>query len=276
MRKGVASVLTPQQAVSPYTYQVIENIDSVFDCMHAISRTGIEDIALVKIALYFEQNAPVTAASTNYLLDDLRPLVRKTDYVFLLEHAYYFVLPGANLQGGSIVQERLWDALLWSIHNTHEGEVIRPRSVSIGHSAYPSPCATFEQFLSEANTTRKNFTLHTEHQQARIVVVQPIDPITPQETTESELQALARQLGVPYLPLLPRKIPARIRRLISIQLALDLRCYPLGREHDTLTVAMLHPDDNAILERLRRETGLQIFPVLAHPQELQNALEQLV
>jgi hypothetical protein len=43
-----------------------------------------------------------------------------------------------------------------------------------------------------------------------------------------------------------------------------------------LTVAMLNPEDNSALDRLKQETGLRIFPVLAHPQALQIALDQLV
>ncbi|MFL5626790.1 MAG: hypothetical protein ACJ788_14495 [Ktedonobacteraceae bacterium] len=39
---------------------------------------------------------------------------------------------------------------------------------------------------------------------------------------------------------------------------------------------MLDPQDRLALERLHQETGLDIFPVLTRPQELQTALEQLI
>jgi hypothetical protein len=39
---------------------------------------------------------------------------------------------------------------------------------------------------------------------------------------------------------------------------------------------MLDPQNRDALDRLRAETGLHIFPVLAHPKTLQCALEQLV
>jgi len=87
---------------------------------------------------------------------------------------------------------------------------------------------------------------------------------------------LARKLGIPYLTLLPRKLPQSLQRLVNPKLAQELRCYPLGRERNMLTVAMLNPEDNSALDRLKQETGLRIFPVLAHPQALQIALEQLV
>jgi hypothetical protein len=43
-----------------------------------------------------------------------------------------------------------------------------------------------------------------------------------------------------------------------------------------LTVAMLNPEDHTVLDRLKQETGLLIYPVLTHPHALQVALEQLV
>ncbi len=93
---------------------------------------------------------------------------------------------------------------------------------------------------------------------------------------DTELPTLARKLGIPYLTLLPHKMPAGVQRLVNPSLAQELRCFPIGRERNTLTVAMQDPQDNAALDRLHQETGLCIFPVLAHPQALQHALEQLV
>ena len=83
-------------------------------------------------------------------------------------------------------------------------------------------------------------------------------------------------MGIPYLTLLPHKLPADVQRLVNRGLAQELCCFPIGRERNMLTVAMLNPQDNAALDRLHQETGLHIFPVLAHPQALQHALEQLV
>src|SRR5207245_4871012 len=97
-----------------------------------------------------------------------------------------------------------------------------------------------------------------------------------QTTKDDELLALARKLGIPYLLLLPKKPPDRIQQLVNPKLAQELRCYPLGRERNTLTVAMLDPQDASALQRLQQETGLRIFPVLTHPQALQSAWEQLL
>jgi len=75
---------------------------------------------------------------------------------------------------------------------------------------------------------------------------------------------------------LPKKRPEQVQQLVNASLAQELRCYPVGRERNMLTVAMLNPQDRVVLDRLQQETGLVIFPVLTHPEELQTALAQLI
>src|SRR5579859_2727973 len=131
-----------------YAYETIETIESIGARVHSITTSGRDQLALVTIMLGFESEGKTGGdrplftganASTIYLLDSLRPLVRKTDVVFLLDHTCYFLLPGANLQGGQIVQSRLWDALLWRIHNASDGEILHLCSILSGYSAHPAP-----------------------------------------------------------------------------------------------------------------------------------------
>jgi hypothetical protein len=149
--------------------------------------------------------------------------------------------------------------------------------MAIGHSAYPSPHEQALDCIAAAQEPQQSFfapdrPLHRYatrlNRHAQKVV---------RESPESfELPLLAQESGIPYLSLLPRKLPLKLRQLISPQLALELGCFPLGRERDTLTVAIANPRDRQVLDRLRQETGLRIFPVLTPPQELQTALEQFV
>ena len=215
--------------------------------------------------------------STTYFLHSLRPLVRKTDAVFLLSHTLHFLLLGANMQGGQIVQERLWDALLWRIHNSIDGEILRPASIAIGHSAYPRPYPASEEFIEAADNEQLRFDLRMEKAMRKTATRSRATQEQNQEgSTDEELPTLARKLGIPYLSLLPRKPPQRVQQLVNPRLAQELRCYPIGRERNTLTVAMIDPQDRSALDRLQQETGLCIFPVLTNPSELQTALEQLV
>lgn len=282
MGNVVASLLTIEQTTNSYAYETIETIDTIAVAVQHLTTNYFNSVALVAILLDFEVDGKMssgrlvtdTATGTSYLLSSLRSLVRQTDVVFLLGSTLYFLLLGANIQGGQIVQNRLWDALLWRIHNIAEGEMHCLRSISIGHSAYPSPCSSIDEFIAEANRTslRSNFTGEKSVRKTATRQVQA----TQHTGKDEELPALARKLGIPYLSLLPKKCPRRVQQLVNPRLAQELHCYPLGRERKTLTVAMLNPLDHSALRRLQEETGLHIFPILTHPQELQTALEQLV
>lgn len=280
---------TKELATNLYTYEPVESVLPIIAAVQQIVSRGVEQIAVVTIKLYYESKERAdayrwqAARSTAYFLENLRALVRKTDTVFLLAHSMYFVLHRANQEGGQIVQSRLWEALLWRVHNQTDGDIVRPCGMTIGHSAYPVPHANIDKLLEAAAVGSLRYDWQPEKSQ-RKAVTQPPQP--PQQVTlsgsshhtetEEDLLLLARKLGIPYLTFLPRKLPARVQRLVDPKLAQELHCYPLGRERNTLTVAMLDPQDRSALDRLQQETGLQIFPVLTHPQALQMALEQLL
>jgi hypothetical protein len=149
--------------------------------------------------------------------------------------------------------------------------------MTIGHSAYPTPYPDIDDFIEAASNVSMYFDRLPEKSPRKAVVRQSHRPsIRLEKPVDEELPVLARKLGIPYLSLLPRKLPRYIQQLVDPKLAQELNCYPLGRERNILTVAMLNPQDSTVLDRLRRETGLHIFPVLTHPHVLQSALEQLV
>ena len=289
-----------------YTYETIEKTSSIAAMVQRIASSSSQELALVSITMYFENGEkdslyPVTQVqpSTAYLMNSLRPLVRKTDAAFLLEDSHYisaagemharyslapeatpilyFLLFGANAQGGQIVQSRLWEALLWRVHNTSEREMLRPQSITIGHSAYPTPYPDIDEFIEAASDVSMYLDRLPEKSPRKAVIRQSHQLSISQEAPiDEELPALARKLGIPYLSLLPRKLPRYIQQLMNPKLAQELNCFPIGRERNMLTVAMLNPQDHDILDRLRHETGFHIYPVLTHPQALQTALAQFV
>ncbi len=297
-------LLAREAAQNKFAYTIIDTLEPIQDAIQNLLAYGNEQIALVTIQLHYDLadiKQPATPAinrgaaqpasfrraattdarhkpamrSTTHLLGSLRALVRKTDDVFLYEDTMYFVLHGSNQQGGAIVQARLWEALLWRVHNMNELEMIRPRTMTIGHSGCQEAQANLQNCIEVACTPQLHYEWHPE--KPRKVVRQNLSQFAPglELINEEELPAMARKLGIPYLALLPRKMPVSLQRLVRPSLAQELRCFPIGRERDTLTVAMLDPQDHRALDRLRSETGMHIFPVLAHPQALQYALEQL-
>jgi hypothetical protein len=263
---------------SVYTYEIIESLAAVRKIIEELVSCGIDQVALVAIRLTFDADARFAQSSiqrsTEYLLSNLRVLVRKTDYVFLLGHTMYFVLRGSGLQGGAIVQARLWEALLWRVHNMSDLDMPRPRSMAIGHSGLQETQGHIDACIDGAAVVALRFDWFPE--KPRRATKQAGREQPAEGSLDEELQTLARKLGIPYLTLLPRRLPVHLQRLVQPQLAQELHCYPVGRERDTLTVAMLDPQDYGALSRLREETGLHIFPVLANPQALEFALEQLV
>jgi hypothetical protein len=259
----------------------IDTVQDIVSTAEQIIATGIEQIALVTIQLLYEKEEKLNThrfmlaeKTTQYLLNDLRALVRKTDSVLQLDHNLYFLLHGANKQGGQIVQDRLWEALLWRVHNLSERDMVRPQRIAIGHSSFPMRKKTLRDFIAASDEATFCFETQPEKSTRKHDEV-PHGQHTKDEF-DQELPVLARKLGIPYLTLLPRKLPQSLQDLVNPKLAHELRCYPLGRERNMLTVAMLNPVDHSALDRLKQETGLHIFPVLTHPQALQVALEQLV
>ncbi|MDQ2903191.1 MAG: hypothetical protein ABI456_18695 [Ktedonobacteraceae bacterium] len=279
-----ASSLIIESTASARTYERVETAHAIAAAMQHITTTHSEQVALVAISLDFDQAERAAALSSvarvdrciAYLLEYLRPLVRKTDAVFLLKHHLYFVLLGANQQGGQIVQSRLWDASLWRIHSIASAEIQRPRALSIGHSVYPTLYAEFIECIQAATEASLTIEWQPERSSRRTAIRQPRAVQVSQGLDTDELPARARRLGVPYLSLLPRRPPEHVQHLVNAKLAQELHCYPLGRERNMLTVAMSDPQDRSVLDRLHQETGLRIFPVLTHPQELQTALDQLI
>src|SRR5690348_13747719 len=95
-----------------YVFKTINTPDNIVAVVEHITTTCEDQVALVTITLDFEPERKISngrlevadsGATVTYLLNSLRPLVRKTDVVFLLSHTYYFLLLAANLQGGQIV-----------------------------------------------------------------------------------------------------------------------------------------------------------------------------
>jgi Type II secretion system (T2SS), protein E, N-terminal domain len=275
MREEATILPANEQRALAYKYTQASHVQDIATRIQALLTAQVEQVALVTMTLHFANNRPGCTQqsasidqSMRYFLDMLRPLVRKTDQVLLLGTSSYFILLGSNQQGALLVQERLWDALLWRVHNIEHPAITRPSALEAGHSAYPIPYQDVQEVIEAAGRPRLSFEM-------------PPEPSLfldgPQSDTDNEpaLPDLARKLGVPYLPQLPRQRAMKVRQIIGLELARELNCYPVGCERDILTVAMTNPQDQQILERLRQETGMRIFPVLTHPLEIQSALEEL-
>lgn len=263
------------------SYETVETIQPIAVAARLLVPNGFEALAVVTLNLRFAKEATSQQVdeSLNYFLLNLRSLVRKTDRVFLCQRMVYFLLENADAQGSIIVQDRLWERLLWLVHHLHETSVCAPLLVALGQSAYPQPASRIDDFLEDACHAGRIFDCQT--MQAINYLEEPETPYVPAPAprmlreTNPGMSVTAPQPAIPFMPSLPQKLPHRIRKLIKPQLARELQCCPVGKERDTLTVAMLDPQDQSALQRLERETGLRIFPVLTQPDQLEIAIDQL-
>jgi hypothetical protein len=146
---------------SPSSVALVETMQDIVSTVERILSTGLDHLALVTIRLVYATDAidkqftphqsQGATTSTLSFLQDLRPLVRKTDQVLLLGHTLSFLLSGATLQGGHIVQSRLWEALLWRVHQLSERALARPCVMMIGHSSYPFPHTSIQELIAAAD-----------------------------------------------------------------------------------------------------------------------------
>jgi hypothetical protein len=249
-----------------HTHMQREDIQPIITSMDHLSANGTEQMALIIITLRFNSACSTHVTdqiqpSIAYYQEHLPRFIRKTDQIIFSGSSIYILLPKAQLSGAELVQNRLWDAMLWRIHNASEQNMLQPSFMSSGHSAYPRPSAEVLACVQAAEEIQLHFEIQAEK---------------PVQTKDDASYILARQLGIPYLSLLPRTLSPRMLQIVRPELAQELRCYPVGRARDTLTIAMSDPRDEQALTRLEQETGLHIFPVVVSPQELQTALEQFV
>ncbi len=88
---------------------------------------------------------------------------------------------------------------------------------------------------------------------------------------KDEMQAGVDLVGIPFMDL-PQVLPARLTQLVPFDIATELCCVPVGRDHYRLTVAMLYPTDTVALCRLQLITGMTIFPVACNESALKALL----
>ncbi|MBX5457310.1 MAG: hypothetical protein IRZ31_10445 [Thermogemmatispora sp.] len=300
-------------ASSGATYVQVDSLRILAAELKQLLNARGERLGVVVITLTFAgQRSPALverrAQATCRLLAALRSLVRRTDRVFVLGNRGYVVLPDCDEPGRMAVEERLWWALCSRVRSLQTRELAdltalavggrmleradsqnllsvlreaaRPRRVLNAPLGLAEPVADSEadsegkpgQERGPGPTQELAQALPPKQDQRLVPGVQLSLSSAPGE----ELLAEARRLGIPYLAPLPRRVSASVRQAISPHLAHELHCCPIGRARKTLTVALADSRNHrAILERLERETGLQIFPVLTPAHELQQALERL-
>ncbi len=93
-------------------------------------------------------------------------------------------------------------------------------------------------------------------------------------TSKEFAKAKAKFLGVPFVELAGKSIPAEILELIPEPTAKNYGVIPLEKKAGALRAAMLDPLDLPAVELLERRGGMKVEPALAEKADLEAALER--
>jgi general secretion pathway protein E/type IV pilus assembly protein PilB len=94
-------------------------------------------------------------------------------------------------------------------------------------------------------------------------------------TEEDVLKALSDQTGIPIFDFSDAAIDRTLFREIPSKLVHTRTFLPVGRDNNTLTVAISDPLNLASLDDLRTILGLEIRPVLARERDIQKTMKEL-
>ncbi len=94
------------------------------------------------------------------------------------------------------------------------------------------------------------------------------------------LEAVGRQLGVPFVEIGDRHVPQQVLSLVPDRLIRTRRALPLARlsekRRGPLVVALCDPGDLQVIDELSFATGMEVKPVLAAEADMDRAIARLV
>src|SRR5437870_266244 len=93
-------------------------------------------------------------------------------------------------------------------------------------------------------------------------------------TEEQMMHAQSLHYRIPSVKF-PESIPAEILRLVPGAIARKHEVLPIGRSAGALTLAMVDPTNLSAVDDVAFRTGMRVFPVVAQPSLIRQALEQL-
>ena len=86
---------------------------------------------------------------------------------------------------------------------------------------------------------------------------------------------LSRQIDIPCISLLNLDIPKKLLRKLTREIAVDCQAIPVRiTDGGVLEVAMIDPTDTGVLEKLERESGMKVAPLIAPESSILTMLER--
>ena len=184
------------------------------------------------------------------------------------------LFPDVEQEGIARILERVSRSI-----NLLQAETIVPplryeTRIALGAGSYPYPAQTLEELLLEASQRQESITFRPAMLPHAASFPIPASRSTVGSRSSRARATRGRQARFDNIPFmqLPTHLPTRLRQLIPYSLALELRCAPVGCDHNRLTVVMANPTDAHAILQLRETTGMTIFPVTCEPRALETLL----
>lgn len=210
------------------------------------------------------------------VLDPIRRTLRTSDLLLADEHGSGAVLlfPQVDRVGIACIAERISRSI-----NLLQAETVVPplrqqTEIVLGAASYPEFAPSLEALCVQAGLVRERIVFRPA------VLSTPVprrtrairgNDATRRTTLQGKRSRTAHPQGVPFMQI-PSRLPTRLKQLVPYTLAQELRCAPVGRDHNRLTVAMANPADARAIYHLREATGMTIFPVSCELSALETLL----
>lgn len=189
------------------------------------------------------QYVHVSAALLQQVIDAMLRVLRLDDRMFVREESgAAFIFPGVEQAGMQRILERIFASVSLLDGETLDPPLTRETHIVLG-------CGTYQRQQEIATESSFLSLYHQIGHAAHHLLLRPA-------------------LRAPIAITLPTTLPDRLTALLPCALARELQCVPVGYEQHRLTVALLDPTNEALIEHLRHHTGYTIYPVLCREEEL--------
>ncbi len=218
--------------------------------------------------LHKRQRYHASASFLEQVLVNVRRAIRDDDELLIHEGTgAAIIFPGVDLQGVAGILERVSRNVDLLQAETVIPPLRRETDITLGVGSYPESGPSLEHLLYHVSIMAHRFSLRPaiSEQLWGVMSTTREEVETPFGSAQHDdqhqaLKVLQGQGNIPFMQL-PEQLPSRLKQLIPYQVALELSCVPVGRDHHCLTVAMADPSNSSALRSLRVVTGLAIFPV---------------
>jgi len=90
---------------------------------------------------------------------------------------------------------------------------------------------------------------------------------------EDVIDCLAEVLNIPFVQLHDYAVDPAVLELVPKELSIKHKVFPVFKIENSLTIAMVNPGDVQVIDRLHRETGLEIEPAVSLERDVMKAIE---